>query len=96
MIVRNTPNGVVLFITRRRQKIEVNHLTVAPDLQGRGLGTGAMRDLQKLGQPIELTAVPDPRKRKALHRFYTSLGFRPIRKTRYGCTVFQWTPGGGK
>jgi GNAT superfamily N-acetyltransferase len=89
---KQVPAGVRLLITRRAKKIEVDILTVLEELRGRGLGTRAMRNLQKLGQPIELTAVPDSRRKATLHRFYTRLGFRPLRKSSSGFTVFSWTP----
>jgi GNAT superfamily N-acetyltransferase len=86
------PAGVKLLITRRAKKIEVDILTVLEELRGRGLGTRAMRNLQKLGQPIELTAVPEIGKKEALHRFYKQLGFRAVGKDCIGRTIFNWKP----
>lgn len=85
-----------MHITRRAAKVELDLLIVAPECRGRGLGTRAMRALQKVGKPIQLTAVPDERKRATLHRFYMRLGFRRLRTSCCGFTVFHWTPGGAK
>ena len=90
------PAGVKLQVKDRTAHIEVVRLIVAEGLRGHGLGTQAMRALQKLGRAIRLTAVPETRKKSALHRFYRRLGFWPVRTNCLGQTEFVWIPGGAK
>lgn len=86
------PKGVLLKLSRRAKWIEVTLLIVNEEQRGRGLGTGVMRQLQKMGRAIRLTAIPHFRKKSALHRFYRRLGFRAIGKDSVGNTEFEWLP----
>ena len=72
--------------------IELVRLVVSEEHRGRGIGTQAVRELQSQGKPIRLEAAPEQGKKRALHRFYKRLGFRPIGTNFIGETVFQWNP----
>jgi len=86
------PYGVKLMVKYEAAHIEVVRLVVVDGLRGQGRGTRAMRALQKLGRTIRLTAVPERRKKNALHRFYQRLGFRPVQTNRLGEVEFSWQP----
>ena len=90
--LKPAPPGVQLKFSQRNKWIEVTLLRVNDGMQQRGHGTLVMKRLQAKGRPIRLTAIPNPRKKTALHRFYRRLGFRPIGRDSVGNTEFEWLP----
>jgi len=84
--------GVTMLVKQHPTHVELVRLVVVEEKRGQGLGTRAVQALQKKGRAILLTAVPETGKKNALHRFYKSLGFRPVNQNRLGETVFLWSP----
>lgn len=68
-------------------EIWLARLAIPPALQGRGLGTMTVQNLQRLGRPIILDAVPDVGQTENLDRFYARLGFKPVKNNQ-----LRWTP----
>ena len=69
---------------------------MAEEKRGRGFGTRAMRQIQRLAKkvnlPIRLTAAPEDGKKGALNRFYRRIGFRRNHKYPGDFTQFVWKP----
>jgi len=81
----------VMAVTRRPSKLFLDNIQVAPDYQGRGLGTALIRDLQDQarieGVPLALRVIVSNRART----LYARLGFviREQSNTHYH---MRWSP----
>ena len=66
-------------------------MRVPAAMQGRGVGTMIVQDLQKRGKPIILEAEPDDGCAANLARFYERMGFRSTHNKNLP-TQLKWTP----
>lgn len=66
-------------------------LRVPAAMQGRGVGTMIVQDLQRRGKPIILEAAPDAGRESSLARFYQRMGFQSTHNKNLP-TQLKWTP----
>lgn len=74
----------------------INHLYVAPSMQGRGLGTALLEEAKlESDRPLQLWAFQDNFRARS---FYESHGFASVRKTdgdneeRLPDVLYRWSP----
>ena len=71
--------GLDLYIWENKDKIEIAQIRLPKNLQGKGIGSSVIREIQqyaqKIGKVIVLMPAPESRKKKALDNFYKNLGF---------------------
>ena len=72
----------------REGRTELLQIYVDPAVQGRGLGTALLRELQARGLPIELSVLRNNARARAL---YQRLGFEVVSESAHK-QLMRWTP----
>lgn len=78
--LKSTYEGLTLFVWDTvGGYLEVAEIEVPKEMRGQGIGTAVMNRLKEFakehGRSLVLRPAPMPRKKKALEKFYTDLGF---------------------